>query len=223
MEKLQLTLQPRTVVGKKVKLLRAQGLVPAAISGKGVESQNFVTDARIFGRVYQRAGRTGLVELITPNGVLQGFIRQIQRHPITTVWLHVDFRVVDVNVLMTAQIRVVAVGENPLVERGDALVTLLLQALEVRALPNDIPQVIEVDISGITDFTTTLTVADLDIPANVQVLTPSDEPVMTFKGSTTSGEVAHIAEQVALGEPELAGEEVPEKTVEDTDKAVASA
>src|SRR5690349_4729292 len=102
MDKLTLTLEPRSVTGKKVKHLRAQGQVPVSICGRGVTSENYVTDAKIFGKVYQQAGRSVLIELQTPSGNRQAFIRQIQRHPISNVWLHADFRVVDMRVEMTA-------------------------------------------------------------------------------------------------------------------------
>ena len=207
MEKQTLTLEPRTVTGKKVKLLRAQGLVPASICGRGVTPENYVTDARIFTKVYQVTGKSGLIELQTPTGVKQAFIRQIQRHPITTVWLHVDFRVVDMLVSMTADVPLTLVGENPLLERGDGIANLIMATLHVRALPGDLPQQIDVDISTITDFNMVLHVSDLQIPDNVEVLAEADEPVATLTQSRTAADVEEIEEQIEMGEPELAGDD----------------
>lgn len=168
MDNLSLTLEPRTVVGKKVKHLRTQGLVPASICGKGVKSENYVTDARIFGKVYQKAGKSGLLELKTPTGVLRGFIREIQRHPISRVWLHVDFHVVDMRVQIMADVPVATVGSNQLVDKQGGMMNILLPNLHVRALPGDLPQAIEVDISGITDYNTPLHVSDLKLQAQLR-------------------------------------------------------
>jgi large subunit ribosomal protein L25 len=207
MEKQRLILEPRTITGKKVKRLRAEGLVPASICGRGVTPENYVTDARTFSRVYQIVGRAGLIELQTPSGVKQAFIRQIQRHPITNVWLHVDFRVVDMRVPITADVPLTLVGENPLMARGDALANLIIPSLHVRGLPGDLPQQIEVDISGIADFNTVLHVSDLNVPDTLEILTPAEEPVATLNQSTTAVEAEEIEEQIEMGEPELVGED----------------
>jgi large subunit ribosomal protein L25 len=203
MDKLTLTLEPRTVTGKKVKHLRAAGMVPASICGRGVTPVNYVTDARIFGRVYQQAGRNALIELQTPTGTLSAFIREIQRHPITTQWIHVDFRVVDLRTPMVADIPVFATGTNELVERGEAIANVILSTLHVRALPADLPQNIEVDISGITDFNTVLHVSDLNLGDKVEVLTSPEEALVTINPSTTAADEEEIVEQEEAGEPEL--------------------
>ena len=207
MDKLTLTLEPRSVTGKKVKHLRANGQVPASICGRGVTPENFVTDARTFGKVYQIAGRSALIELQTPSGPRQAFIRQIQRHPISNVWLHVDFRVVDMHVSMTADVPVVLVGENELVTRGEGITNQIMNMLHVRALPGDLPQNIEVDIGRLVDFSTVLHVSDLAIPESVEVLTAPEEPVVSLTQSRTAVEDEAITEQEQLGEPELAGDD----------------
>ncbi len=206
MDKQTLTLESRSVTGKKVKHLRAAGLVPASICGRGVTPENYVVDARTFGKVYQAVGRNTLIELQTPTGPRQAFVRQVQRHPISNVWLHVDFRVVDLNTPMTADVPIVLVGENPLVERGVGIANLILSTLHVRALPGDLPPNVEIDISGLADFNTVLHVSDLQLGDNVEVLTAEDEPVATLNPSTTAADDEAITEQEQLGEPELASD-----------------
>lgn len=215
MDKLTLTLEPRSITGKKVKHLRANGQVPVSICGRGVTPENFVTDAKIFGKVYQAAGKSALIELQTPSGMLQAFIRQIQRHPISNVWLHCDFRVVDMKVAMTADVPIVLIGENELVERGRGITNLILSSLHVRALPGDLPQNIDVDIARLIDFGTVLHVSDLQLPENVEVLTPADEAVASLMQSRTALDEEEIVEQEQLGEPELAGDAADETPATD--------
>ncbi len=206
MDKLTLTLEPRTITGKKVKRLRKAGLVPASICGKGVPNENFQLDAKTFGLVYRQAGRTTLIDLQLPTGMHSAFVRQVQVHPVSRQYLHVDFRIVDLRVEMTADVPIVAVGENELVERGDGVLSMPLAALHIKALPGDIPHTIEVDISRIRDFTTVLHVRDLDLGPNVQILTSPDEMIATISQSRMAAEEEAITEQEQLGEPELSNE-----------------
>ncbi|MDP9310937.1 MAG: 50S ribosomal protein L25, partial [Chloroflexota bacterium] len=179
MDKLSLKLEPRTITGKKVKNLRKTGLVPASICGKGVQSESFQLDAREFGLVYRRVGRSGLIDLQLPSGTQSAFVRQVQRHPVSQQFLHVDFRIVDLRTEIVADVPVVMVGENELVARGEGVLSIGHPTLHVRALPADLPQQIEVDISQITDFTTVIHVRDLNLGDKVQVLTAEDDNVVT--------------------------------------------
>lgn len=206
MDKLTLKLEPRTITGKKVKNLRKEGLVPASICGKGVANANFQLDAKTFGLVYRQAGRSTLIELETPQGTQSAFVRQVQIHPVKRHFIHVDFRVVDLLVAMTADVPVVSVGTNELVERGEGVLSLPLSTLHVRGLPSDLPQSIEVDISTIHDFTATIHVSDLQLGDMIEVLTPGDQVVATISRSRMEAEDEAITEQEQAGEPELSGE-----------------
>jgi large subunit ribosomal protein L25 len=203
MDQLTLTLEPRTITGKKVKNLRKAGLVPASICGKGVQSQSFQLDARTFANVYRYAGRTTLIDLHLPGGRHSAFVRQVQRHPVSGQFLHVDFRIVDLRTEMTADVPVVMVGHNELVERGDGVLMTGLATLHVKGLPADLPHAVEVDISRIPDFNTALHVRDIDLSDKIQVLTSGDEMLATITPSRMEAEEEAITEQEQMGEPEL--------------------
>lgn len=203
MDKLTLQLEPRTITGKKVKNLRKAGVLPASICGKGIANGNFQLDAKTFNQVYRRAGRTTLIELQTPQGTQSAFVRQTQIHPVSRQYIHVDFRVVDLRVAIAADVAVVAVGENPLVERGEGVLSIA-STLHVRALPADLPSTIEVDISTITDFDTTIHVSDLNLGDKVEVLTGADQPVATVSRSRMEADQEAIAEQIEQGDVEIA-------------------
>lgn len=214
MDQLTLTLEPRSITGKKVKTLRREGMVPASICGKGVATETFQLDAKTFGLVYRQAGRTRLIDLQLPSGTRSAFVRQVQIHPVSRQFLHVDFRIVDLRVEITADVPVVAVGTNELVERGDGVLTISLPTLHIKALPTDIPQNIEVDVSKIHDFSTVLHVRDLDLGDKVQVLTSPDEALATITPSRMEVEEEEITEQEQQGEPELSAEDADTDTTE---------
>lgn len=214
MDQPTLTLEPRSIIGKKVKTLRREGMVPASICGKGVATETFQLDAKTFGLVYRQVGRTGLIDLQLPSGARSAFVRQVQIHPVSRQFLHVDFRIVDLRVEMTADVPVVAVGTNELVERGDGVLTISLQTLHIKALPGDIPQNIEVDISKLADFNTVLHVSDLDLGDKVQVLTSPEEALATISPSRMAAEEEEITEQEQQGEPELSAEDADTDTTQ---------
>ncbi len=206
MDKLSLQLEPRTITGKKVKNLRKTGTIPASICGKGVQSESFQLDERAFMAVYRRVGRNGLIDLQLPRGASSAFVRQVQRHPVSQRVLHVDFRIVDLLAEMTADVPVVTVGENPIIERGAGVLSLGHTSLSIKGLPADLPQTIEVDISGIQDFTTSLYVRDLNLSGNVTILTPADDMLVTITASRMAVEEEAITEQEQMGEPELSSD-----------------
>lgn len=205
MADLKLTLEPREITGKKVKRLRKQGLVPASICGKGVANANFQLDLKTFTQVYKQAGRTTLIDLETPDGVRSAFVRQAQIHPVSRAYIHVDFRVVDLRTAITADVAVIAVGENAHVERGEAVINVTTPTLHVRALPSDLPNHIEIDISNL-EAGTTLHVSDLNLGDTVEVLTPAESPVVSLTMSRMATEAEEIQEQIDTGDQELAAD-----------------
>lgn len=203
MDKLTLQLEPRTITGKKVKNLRKAGVLPASVCGKGITNANYQLDAKTFSLVYRRAGRSTLIELQTPQGIQSAFVRQTQIHPVSRQYIHVDFRVVDLRVAMAVDVPVHAVGENPLVERGEGVLSIA-STLHVRGLPADLPSTIEVDISAITDFDTTIHVSDLNLGDKIEVLTGADQPVATISRSRMEADQEEIAEQIEQGDVAIA-------------------
>lgn len=194
-------LEARTVTGKNVKKLRRQGIAPASICGKGVENQNVQVNARDFDLLYRHVGRTTLVDLQMPQGATQSaFVRQVQRNPVTGQLIHVDFRVVDLLVEMAADVPVVLTGENTLVEQDQAVAVLSTTTLHVRGLPTDLPQAIEVDISSLEDFHSSIHVRDITVPAGIEVLTSEDEVVASLTPSRTQEDEEQITEEEQMGE-----------------------
>ena len=215
----QVMLQPRAITGKKVKQLRRQGIAPASICGKGVENQNVQVNVREFDEVYRQVGRTALVDLQLQNtrAVPSAFVRQVQRNPVNGQVIHGDFRVVDLLVEMTADVPVVIVGENELVKREQAVAVLGQPTLSVRGLPTDLPQIIEVDISGLEDFNSTIHVSDLKASGKFEILTPAEEAVATLSPSTTQEDEAHLQQEEQFGE--VIEEDTTPKSLQDTEDA----
>ena len=215
-EKYTLSLEPRSIVGKKVKRLRRSGILPATVYGKGVEPIAVQVDARSFNNVYRRAGRTSLIELhIADRQPLAAFIHALQRHPVTRDIIHADFRAVDLSQEVEVAVPLHIESESPLVESGEAVLNQVLNAIEIRALPSDIPAHITVDISILDAFDKSIHVRDLTLPPGATLVTPGDELVVSLAHmrATESEEEGAAAETPA--EPELVRERRESKEEEE--------
>jgi large subunit ribosomal protein L25 len=206
-DRLNLSLENRTLVGKKVGRLRREGIIPATVYGKGVSPLSVQMNARAFNETYRHAGRTGLIDLSIPGQKgISVFVHNLQRHPVTRNIIHVDFLAVDLRTEVTVDVPVHITGESELVKRGDALLNQVLTSLAVRALPADIPSSIEVDVSGLDSFDKSIHVSDLSLDTKGEIVTPADELVVSLtQAREEEEEVAE--EEAAEGEPELVRDE----------------
>jgi large subunit ribosomal protein L25 len=211
MADLVLTAQPRTVLGKKVAVLRRQGITPANVYGHNVASAAIQADAHDLNLLVRRAGRTALIQLSVegerePRAVL---VRDLQRKPTDGALLHVDFLQVSMREKLTVTVPIQMTGHAPVVDTTNTVVFQNLEHVQVECLPGDIPQHLEADVSVLTDISASLHVRDLMVSPTVTILTDPDIVVVTVTQKTAQAEV-EAEEAAAEAEAEAqAAEEVP--------------
>jgi large subunit ribosomal protein L25 len=179
---LELTLDAREAHGKANKRLRRAGLVPGVVFGKGEESTPVQIDAKIFETLYRQAGRTSVVNMHLPgkSGITSGIIKSVQRNPLSGRAIHVDFFLVNLTQEMELDVPLVFHGEAPAVEETGGTLLHNLSSLHVKALPNDIPQQVVVDVSVLRTLDVAIHVRDLSLNRDlVHVLTDGDTLVAT--------------------------------------------
>lgn len=202
-----LDVELRTIEGKKVKNLRAQGLLPAVVYGKGFEAVSIQIDNRTFLSVYKQVGRSQLVDLNIPGrGKQSAFVHVLQRHPVTRAILHADLRVVDLKVEMNVEVPVMVVGESPLVARGDAVLILVISSVQIHALPANIPQHIEVDVSHMESLDDNIFIRDVATNTSYKVLGDPDTVLVALTPTRSASDVeadAALPAAPAAAEPEL--------------------
>ena len=171
-ESLVLQLEPRPVVGKKVRHLRRQGITPVHLYGKGVESLPLQGESAAVQRTVARAGGTILITLSIKGDQASrmAFVREVQRHPLTDAILHIDFYQVPMTEVMQASVPVYLVGEAPAVRLRNGVLLQALHAVQVECLPLDMPPYVELDIAVLDDFEKTLHVSDITLGEKVAIL-----------------------------------------------------
>lgn len=201
MEAIELQASPRAVLGKKVRHLRRQGMLPANLFGHNLASQALQVEEKAFQRAFAQAGMNTLVSLkvegAEPKMVL---IRGLQRNPLKRDLLHVDFYQVAMMEKLTAQVPLVFVGEAPGVAAGGILLHNI-DEVEIECLPGDLVRHIDVDISGLKEIDDTIYVKNLQVSAAIRILRDPDELVVKILPPAKE-EVEEVAAEVAPAEVE---------------------
>ncbi len=177
--------QRRTVVGKQARKLRREGIVPANMTVRHEASQPLQVDAHELERFLKTHGTATMVTLQIAGErsarARATMIGEMQRQAVTGAIEHIEFHQINLNEPVHSSVPVVVVGDAPAVKRFDGVMLHPLTAVEVQALPRDLPEAITVDVSGLEELNTSLFVRDLKPPSGVTILTAEDEPVVTIQ------------------------------------------
>jgi large subunit ribosomal protein L25 len=167
----------RTVTGKKVARLRHEGLLPAVVYGHGTASEPVTVDAHEFDLLRRHVGASTLVDLqVDGKKSRPVIVHAIQVHRITRRPLHVDLFAVRMTEELTVEVQLVGVGIAPATDAGGTLVHPV-GSVKVRALPDNLPETLQYDLSSLVDFDGTITVADLQVPEGVTVQADPSEVI----------------------------------------------
>lgn len=214
MKRESLTASKRSITGKQVKHLRRDGIVPANLYGKGIDSQALQLPLKDFQKVYDEVHETGLVDLTVEGGEKYPvLIKNVHIHPTTYEPLHADFFKVNLKEKVHATIPIIAVGEAKAVAEKVGVLLQTLNEVEVEALPTDLPESIEINIENLSNVDDSLTLADVKLPEGVEIMAEPTEMIFRI-GELVSEEVEELAEQMEA-EAEAAAEEAATEAAEE--------
>jgi large subunit ribosomal protein L25 len=221
MDGITLTATPRTVTGKKVKVLRRGGVVPIHMFGRGIESQSLQADSRTLSVVLPQAGTNVpiTIDVDGQDGDNVCFVRQVQRHPVSEALLHVDFQRVDISRKVSAEVPLLVEGVSLAVEEMEGTLLQTLSSISVEALPMSMPASFTVDISILDDFDKTIRVATLQTDEDVTILNDGEEMIATVVRPRVEEEEVPVDEELeGLEEEGVEGEEDGEAEAAATDE-----
>lgn len=206
MEKILLDVKVRDV---KVSpnYLRKQRQIPAVFYGDKEKSVALQVDYQTFRKAFERAGGNQVIELNIDGKKKPVLVHDVQYNPLTDNFDHIDFVSVNMNVEVKANIPVVIVGLAPAVKNLGGILTTLRHDLEVKCLPADLPQNIEVDVSGLETLHSSIHLSDLKLPSGVKLTGNPDDVVVSISvvkeevEPTTTMEAAVAESAAASGTP----------------------
>ena len=210
---MQLNATLRETTGKASRRLRHQGLLPAVVYGHNATPASIQLDMHDFERVYVRAGRTQLIDLVVGEGrAHKVLVKEVQVSPRRNTPVHVDFHQVSLREKLQVDVPIAVVGEAEPVSVGDADVLMVMHTLRVECLPSLIPEVVEVDISGLTEVESGVRVSELQLPEGVVSVSDPDELVVKLAARRVVEEVEEVEAEEAEAPAEAAAEaaEAPE-------------
>ncbi|MBN2046296.1 MAG: 50S ribosomal protein L25 [Anaerolineaceae bacterium] len=179
MEKVVLNATKRSVTGRKVNALRREGKLPAVMYGTKFESTPILLDLQETTLSLRGVTSSTIVTINLDGEEYNALLQDKQRDFIMGTYLHIDFRVLDMTQKITANVMLQFVGEAPAIEAYNGMLNTDTTELEVEALPRDLPEHIEVDISGLMTPDDSIYVKDIVAPSGVEILSDPEALIVS--------------------------------------------
>lgn len=226
MDKIVLKAQERTILGKKVKNLRKDGIIPGHVFGNSDKVQHIQVSAKDFLPILHQAGETGLIDLrIGEEKSRPVLIRETDLDPRSGGLTHIGFYQVNLKEKVQVPVPIVLIGEEPeSVKMGEHVVLQNLSEVQVEALPTDLVEHIEVNIEVLKNVDDAVTVDQLNYNRDlITVLAEPEEVVVKLAPAVTEEMKELLEEQAAEVEAateEAAAAEGAEETAEGDEDVV---
>lgn len=209
MEQTPLSAQKRTILGRKVKTLRKQGILPAHVFGHKIETIHIQVPAKEFEKVFEKTGETGIISLAIDTEKRPVLVKNIQVHPLSNEPIHIDFYQVNLSEKVTVNVPLEIVGEAPAEQKKVGLLLTPVTELEVEALPGDIPENVPVDISKLENIGDEIRVKDLPIDKSKVEVKTDEELVVVSIGELVTKEQQELEAQMEAEAAEAQAEAAP--------------
>src|SRR5881397_2708572 len=220
MKSLSLKAFPRAVAKRsRVRKLRATGRVPAVIYGRQTQTRNLEVGLKeIEDLIHHSVSETILVDLAVEGDAKSGrlaLVQEVQHHPLSGKVLHVDFHEVAEDEKVTVTVPVETTGEAAGVKTEGGVLEHVLFKIKVRALPRDLPEVINVDVTQL-EIGQSIHLNEIPLPAGVEVIGDKNIPVISVAAPITEAQEAAALEAATtpLAEPEVIKEKKEEGEAE---------
>ena len=218
MDRIKIEAERRNVIGKKVKVLRREGMLPAVIYGKHMDPLPIVLDLRSTTKILREVSRATILTIDVEGEEFTTLVRERQRGILTGDYEHIDFMAISMTETVRTQVNIFVEGKSPAEEEFGAVVMTGADNIEVEALPGDLPESLTVDVSVLTNIGDTITVADLVLPKGVSVLSEPTEMLAVLTVPVAELMEEEEEEELDLDEdvePEVIGREDEEEENEE--------
>ena len=206
MEQTPLKAQPRKILGRKVKTLRHEGLIPAHVFGRKVKTTHVQVKATEFGKVFEKVGETGIIDLTVDSEKKPVLVKNVQMHPVNDIPLHIDFYQVNLSEKVKVNVPLEIIGEAPAVHKKIGVLLTPVSELEIEALPADLPENIQIDVSSFEKVGDEIKVKDLKVDRSKIEISADEELVVAQIGELVTREMEAVEAEVEAEQAEAAAE-----------------
>lgn len=190
--------RPRSLRNK----LRHEGKVPAIVNGYQVDSTPIAVNAAELERLLRENGLNTVITMNLEGKKVNTLIKEFQSDTFTRALTHVEFISVDMNEETEVEAELTLVGDAAGVKAGGVL-TQNLYSVVVSATPDNLPERIEVDVTGL-EIGDALTVGDLEKNDDYTIVTEAEEQIVAV---AEAQELSEDDENGEAAEPAVIGED----------------
>lgn len=212
-EAIEIAASPRDVIGKANRRLAAEGKIPAVLYGHDKATKVLAVDRHDFELLMSHHSAGSTIVLLTIEGEkkpVNAVIKEVQHSPVKGDILHIDFQVIRMDELIHVTMAIRYVGDPAGVKAGGIL-TENVHSVNVEALPKDLVEAIEVDVSAL-EIGDSLRLGEVAVPPDVKILDDADEILCSvLPPAVVVEEEVAVGEEVE-GEPEVIGEKPAEES-----------
>jgi len=181
---LLLSAKIRKNLGREVKILRKKGVIPAVLYGPKIKNLSLEVNSKEFEKIFEVAAESSLIKLKIQNEKLKNdeflvLIHDIQFDPLTEKPIHVDFYQPSLEKETEITVPIIFEGEAPAVKELEGTLVKNIQEIEVRALPQNLPHEIKLNIQGLKTFEDVIKISDLKMPNGVKTLRDPEEIIVS--------------------------------------------
>lgn len=219
MKSVPLTAYPRNAAGRAAaRTVRKGRRIPAVIYGRQAQPQNLEVESKALeDLLHASASENLLVDLSVDQDARArrlALVKEIQHHPLSGKFLHIDFHEIQENEKVSIAVPVEATGEAVGVKTGGGVLEHVLHKIKVRCLAKDLPEFIAVDVTSL-EIGRAIHIGEIPPIPNVEILGDKSAPVFAVAAPITEAEEAAAAEAAtAVGEVEMIKEKKEEGEAE---------
>lgn len=220
MAEYKLTLEKREVTGKKLKDLRAAGMIPSVLYGGGKEPVMLASEYVPTEKVLVMAGYHSPIDLIVDGKKKMAIVKNVDVDSVSRRIMNIEFQAISAKeaVVATTPIIIVNFEESEAAKTYHFATNLLIDEIDVKAKPADLPKELEIDAAGLESVEDKLTLAAIKLPEGVEY---ADKETDLEQVVVTLYDPAAEAEKRAAEEAAEAEAETTEATEEDTTEEAA--
>lgn len=196
----------------KLSVLRASGFVPAVFYGRKEKTTPCVFPMNTFKKILKEAGESTVITLEMPNSKISALIHEVQMDPVKGMPIHVDFYAIEKGQEVSVHIPIEFVGVSEVVKSLAGNLVKALHEIEVKALPENLPHNIVVDISSLTTLDSQIAAGDIVLPKGVTLVTGADDVIAAIAVAKEEVEEAPVMDLASI-EVEKKGKKEEEEEV----------
>ncbi|MFA7169825.1 MAG: 50S ribosomal protein L25 [Candidatus Paceibacterota bacterium] len=196
MDKIEISAEIRNADEVRAKTLLENGFIPGVVYGHGFENLSIKVNRKEFLGALREAGESTLVNLkIGDKEIKNVVIKDYQVDPLTGAITHFDLHKVKMTEKLIVNVDISFIGESSAVKNEGGVLVTGQDSIEIKCLPTDLIQEIEVDLSKLEHLDDIIRVKDLNLPENIEVLDEEENVVVTVTPPRTDEEMEDLEEK----------------------------